>query len=250
MNYFFTEEQGIVFTRLIIAHIITDFLIQPKKWVDNKRQNTFRSHYLYMHGLLSGFAVFILQPGWSIAVPVFIAITHTLIDLWKLMQDKKGTLSYFLADQILHLIIIVISLLYLTNGYEQSLIFIQQGLLNYRVLVFITGYLFCIFPLGFIIKFATQNLVVVNNNITATGAVTTEEDIRHGGRLIGIFERMIILTFVLYSQYEAIGFLITGKSILRLGSKKQTEYVLVGTMMSYALSILTGVLINILLNRI
>lgn len=56
------------------------------------------------------------------------------------------------------------------------------------------------------------------------------------GYLIGIFERIIILTFVLIHQYEAIGFLITGKSIIRFSSKNEvlkSEYVLLGTMMSY-----------------
>jgi hypothetical protein len=54
---------------------------------------------------------------------------------------------------------------------------------------------------------------------------------------------------VLLSQYEAIGFLITGKSILRFadGQKKETEYVLVGTMMSYAFAIIIAVLVKILL---
>ncbi|HWZ22996.1 MAG TPA: hypothetical protein VNW06_10105, partial [Cytophagaceae bacterium] len=67
---------------------------------------------------------------------------------------------------------------------------------------------------------------------------------------IGIFERIIILTFVLLGQYEAIGFLITGKSIIRFANKEEhlrSEYVLVGTMMSYAMSIIVGVSINWLL---
>ena len=55
----------------------------------------------------------------------------------------------------------------------------------------------------------------------------------------------------LLNQYEAIGFLITGKSIIRFAQKDEnlkSEYVLVGTMMSYAIAIITGVIINNLLN--
>ena len=58
-----------------------------------------------------------------------------------------------------------------------------------------------------------------------------------------LYLAIIILTFVLLGQYEAIGFLITGKSIIRFAEQNpdvKSEYVLVGTMMSYSLSILTG----------
>jgi hypothetical protein len=62
---------------------------------------------------------------------------------------------------------------------------------------------------------------------------------------------MVILTLVLLGQYEAIGFLITGKSIIRFADtnpKLRSEYVLVGTMMSYALAILMGVFVNYMLS--
>jgi hypothetical protein len=68
--------------------------------------------------------------------------------------------------------------------------------------------------------------------------------------LIGLFERVIILTLVLLGEYSAIGFLITGKSIIRFatqGENLRSEYVLVGTMMSYCVAIIIGVIINILM---
>ena len=72
-----------------------------------------------------------------------------------------------------------------------------------------------------------------------------QDQIANNGLRIGIFERIIILTFVILGQYEAIGFLITGKSLLRFASKDESlksEYVLLGTMMSYAITIIIGVL--------
>ncbi len=74
--------------------------------------------------------------------------------------------------------------------------------------------------------------------MTNTPTITTREEteakenkIEHGGRRIGQFEqRIIILTFVLLQQYEAIGFLITGKSIIRFAQRDEnlrSEYVLV-----------------------
>ena len=51
-------------------------------------------------------------------------------------------------------------------------------------------------------------------------------------------------------QYEAIGFLITGKSIIRFSGtqeEKKSEYVLLGTMLSYGLAIVPGVVVRMLL---
>ncbi len=41
------------------------------------------------------------------------------------------------------------------------------------------------------------------------------------GKFIGIFERLMVITFVLVNQYSAVGFLIATKSLLSPGA---TEY--------------------------
>lgn len=67
--------------------------------------------------------------------------------------------------------------------------------------------------------------------------------LKWAGTWIGYLERIIILTFVLHDQYEAIGLLIAAKSLLRFrdtnDARPQTEYVLIGTLASLA-----GALIN------
>ena len=56
------------------------------------------------------------------------------------------------------------------------------------------------------------------------------------------------MTFVLLGQWEAVGFLLTAKSILRFTeiqnaeARQISEYVLLGTLMSFALSIGVGLL--------
>ncbi|MBI3883774.1 MAG: hypothetical protein HY305_06070 [Sphingobacteriales bacterium] len=119
---------------------------------------------------------------------------------------------------------------------------------NYKLSLFLLAYVWLLYPVGYFIKFATQNLSHTNTTIEAEPV--KNENIEDGGKLIGQFERVIILTLVLLGQYEAIGFLITGKSIIRFAdhnSNLKSEYVLVGTMMSYAIAILTGVVVNHLL---
>jgi hypothetical protein len=110
------------------------------------------------------------------------------------------------------------------------------------------AYLWLIYPVGFLIKYASQSITQNTSSLTTEN----ETNIEHGGKTIGQYERIIILTLVLLNQYEAIGFLITGKSIIRFAdhnSNLRSEYVLVGTMMSYAIAILTGVCVNYLLSR-
>ena len=74
------------------------------------------------------------------------------------------------------------------------------------------------------------------------------------GKWIGVFERILVLTFVIYNHFEGIGFLIAAKSILRFNdikgdnTRKEAEYVLIGTLMSFASSIVIGIFVTLLMN--
>lgn len=65
-----------------------------------------------------------------------------------------------------------------------------------------------------------------------------------GGQKIGYVERLLIFIFVLCGSIEAIGFLITAKSILRFSEsskdKQYAEYVLLGTLLSYLLALIVA----------
>lgn len=69
----------------------------------------------------------------------------------------------------------------------------------------------------------------------------------HSGELIGWLERGLILVFVIMSQYEAIGFLIAAKSILRFSEAskgdEKSEYVLTGSLLSLANALCLGILV-------
>jgi hypothetical protein len=181
--------------------------------------------------LLSG-----LWTNWWL--PLVILVTHLFIDIWKL--NRPENLLYFLLDQLFHLIVIVgiwLSLYYDFNGLAGVL---QKGFDNTRFWIILSGYLAVTYPLGIIIGIATQKW--------REAAEVSKEGLARAGILIGIFERLLILTFILSSQFAAVGFLITAKSILRFSDKentqKKTEYVLIGTLMSFAASVLVGMLIR------
>ncbi len=74
-------------------------------------------------------------------------------------------------------------------------------------------------------------------------AVPNDEGTKRMGLWIGCTERLIILTFVLANHYDAVGLLIAAKSILRVSdqeARKQTEYVLLGTLLSLAVAVAVG----------
>jgi len=64
-----------------------------------------------------------------------------------------------------------------------------------------------------------------------------------GGRLIGLLERALIFVVVVAGQPAAIGFLIAATSILRFGEigrgagRKDIEYILIGTLMSFLVAV-------------
>ena len=66
------------------------------------------------------------------------------------------------------------------------------------------------------------------------------------GALIGTLERWLIVFFMFLQQYEAIGFLVAAKSILRFSETKESEkseYVLAGTLVSIAIAVACGILV-------
>jgi hypothetical protein len=112
-----------------------------------------------------------------------------------------------------------------------------------KILAVIAAYLIVVFPAGFLIGKATKRW---QDEIETTNK---NNSLEAAGRFIGIFERILVLTFILTDNFAAIGYLIAAKSILRFsdktetGARKQTEYVLIGTLMSFAITILLGLLV-------
>ena len=238
------ENSLLIILQLLLAHIVTDFVIQPTKWVTHKREYKSRSVYLYIHAFIAGFLtfVFLLKLEWWY-IAVFIGFTHFFIDLWKL-QFRKDNLKMFVSDQVLHLFAILIAWLYITSNYQNIGSFVSELITSETILAIIIGYLVIVFPTGFLIGKATKRW---QNEV--------EDDLKKNsldaaGRYIGIFERILVLTFILTANFSAIGFLIAAKSILRfsdkseVGARKQTEYVLIGTLMSFTITILVGFLVR------
>jgi len=105
----------------------------------------------------------------------------------------------------------------------------------------ITALIFITQPAGIIIGQLTKSF---RNELGAS------DGLDKAGQYIGITERLLVFIFALMGQFSAIGFLIAAKSVLRIAKdgetegRKKTEYVLIGTLISFTLAILTALLVK------
>lgn len=239
MSNLFNQLQAVILLKFIFAHLLSDFFLQPHSWVLDKEAKKIKSIKLLFHILITFCAVWIFSR--NLFVSLFIGFTHYGIDLWK-VYTKSRNIKVFIIDQILHLIILIISWLYLINGFEQFLDLSKDIFADFKTWAILTVYLFCTFPLGIIIGLATKKW---RDEIE----INKKDSLNEAGKWIGIFERMLILTFVINNQYEAIGFLIAAKALLRFRESdlKLTEYVLIGTLISFTITILLGIFVKMVL---
>lgn len=206
---------------------------------------------MFLHIAIVFISSFILSGFWKISI--IIAVLHWLLDSIKVeMQSRTSIKSnvLFITDQLFHFLVIALVWFIHFGIFDKFLQTIAMPFFNYKWSLILLAYVWLYFPAGYLIKFATQSISHTTANSQNSGTVA-EDRIEHGGKLIGQFERVIILTLVLLNQYDAIGFLITRKSIIRFAdhnSNLRSEYVLVGTMMSYAFAILTGAFVNYMLS--
>ena len=239
----------ILFLRLLIAHLIADFLLQPKSWVQDKNENGIKSVKLFLHiTVVTLLSALLTIDYFSWQIPVFIFLFHYLIDLSKiyLKPAKINLLVWFLIDQIFHVVAIVAVIAIVGQLPGSWLVDYLKVVADERALVLLLAYIFVIWPSMIIINLATSKWQSQIHQELGPS-------LPNAGKWIGILERVLVLTFVLGAQFQAIGFLIAAKSILRISVKSEdsarilSEYVLIGTFISFTIAILTGLLVGSLL---
>lgn len=218
--------------KIILAHLLTDFVLQPTSWIEGRNKKHFRSVHLYLHGLITAIVALVLIGVHYWLIAIIILITHTIIDGWKSYQSNET--KYFLIDQCLHLLVIFICWYFLFLNFE-DLVTAKNTVNTKDTLAMITAYVFVTFPAGILIGQLTKKWREQIADAPALG---------NAGKWIGIIERIVILTLVFNHQYEAIGLLIAAKSLLRFSEANRpevkTEYLLIGTLISITIAILTG----------
>jgi hypothetical protein len=168
-------------------------------------------------------------------------LTHGFIDFLKLHFQKDSTKRvWFIVDQLLHLVILAgIAFFY----HHQKIAFYD---FDNRFWIITTAVLLLTKPTSITIK----------NSIsiwTPEEHYKKEDSLVNAGNYIGILERLFVFCFIVTGHFEAIGFLLAAKSIFRFGDLKEakdrklTEYVLIGTLLSFGIAMLTGFLVQMAL---
>ncbi len=228
----------ILLIKLFLAHLIGDFFLQPKSWVKEKEVRKLKSSKLYLHILIHIGLLLILL--WDLTLwPIIltIGISHFLIDGLKLIcQTEKTKRLWFFLDQTLHIGSLVIAYFF----FFKSEISIEAFITEHNLLI-ITCVLFLTFPVSIVMK-----TIFLKWDITSL--TEGNESLEDAGKYIGILERVLVFTFVILNHWEAVGFLITAKSVFRFGDLKEskhrklTEYILIGTLISFGIAIFVGLI--------
>lgn len=232
-----------IFTPLILAHFIGDFLLQPNSWVAQKERKKSGSVYLYfhiaIHIVLALIALWNLNLWWIAAI---IGVTHLIIDAAKLhFQNAKTKRAWFFIDQSLHIAVIgVLSSIYFP--YWQ-----WSDFFNPETIKLITAAVFLTMPSSVIIK----TLISIWTPVTDDRTNIQTESLVNAGKYIGILERLLVFVFIIVNHWEGVGFMIAAKSVFRFSDlaeakqRKLTEYVLIGTLLSFGIAVVTAILVKI-----
>ena len=219
--------------KLIVAHLLTDFLLQPKSWVSERMLKHFASPKLYLHGLVTALVAFTITnfAYWQASTIIF--FSHILIDGWKSYQ--KPTIKFFLADQALHFSIILACWYFIFFDTNLLLTLWQQLNINLLFWKTFAAFIFITTPAGILIgQFTKQWQDKIEN----------ADSLANAGKWIGIVERIIVLIFVLKNDYAAISLLLAAKGIIRFNEKDRpeikTEYLVIGTLLSIGIAIVAG----------
>ncbi|MBQ7773912.1 MAG: DUF3307 domain-containing protein [Bacteroidales bacterium] len=225
-----------VFVRLFLAHAVGDFMCQTDGFCRKKQANGICGFHVYLHSLviffLSWIALWNFSCWW---IALIIGLVHLFIDVFK----RRDNLWSFLLDQFAHLICLAIGAYIFVHEIPPVIPCYDFGVID----------TVCLFALVFLLNGKPANLLIrhllrvysVKNPIETDGA---NESIR-SGKLIGNLERWLIIIFMLCGQYEAIGFLVAAKSIIRYkdGDTSKTEYVLAGTLISVFIAVISGLVL-------
>src|SRR6267378_2377157 len=212
---------------IYLAHLLTDFVFQTHRLVEQKRQGNPAAYLL--HGLIHYLSAviitgFVLRGSiLSLRTHLVIAaltLVHLLIDLAKIQLTKKypvcdGSWAY-VSDQLLH---------FLTVGLAAWLLSPAAPLSELSAL--------------------TQNSRAIPNKFLAVPVIYVGV-VFGGGYLIRFLVRFLVVTALLLQSPATVGLILTAKSIARypeFKSERFAEYFLIGTLLSISMALVGGALL-------
>lgn len=228
----------IILIKLIAAHIIGDFALQPDRLCDMRYGNNPSKRVIAncIHSLIQAILSYCLIGIWNLWIlPIIIFFSHFIIDLIKTVYGKRK-LPDFILDQAAHYCVIFIIWYFFLSRLPATETISRISQTGW---IMLTSYAAILKPTSILVKsFMEYNSWIPN--------IPSLQGLPNAGKWIGYLERILILTFIFTDNIEGIGFLLAAKSIFRFGELNQskdikvTEYVLIGTFLSFTIAILIG----------
>ena len=221
--------------KLLSSHVIADFFLQFDWLCKGKREEGMRGiTFQAIHALIHAACAYLLVGDWGgWIIPLVIFITHFIIDITKVKWFPTSTIA-FLVDQLAHIAVMTGLWWALYADQAIGLTWVTDIAQSGTFWAILIGYMLMLKPSSLLISMFIKGWTPSNN----------------AGKWIGYIERVLILTFVITRNIEAVGFLLAAKSIFRFGDLnkareiKITEYVLLGTLASFSIALLTGFAVN------
>lgn len=213
-----------VFTALLLAHVLADFVFQTQ-W--SLRNEAHVLVFLLHIAAVFGFTTAALGGVWELAVPV--ALLHLVIEalrVWALPAAWRRRLPVFATAQLAHIAVLAGVALAYPAAFDRGLWAPFADVLLAPAIV-MTGLVLAV-PAG--------GQIVGALMARYAGAID-EDSLPQAGQIIGLLERGLIVLLVFTGQAAGVGFLIAAKSILRFDTaaqgQKAGEYVIIGTLASF-----------------
>lgn len=226
--------------KLLIAHLVGDFILFRNNRLKEKGKHLWRSKRLLLHSLVHFVLAWTAQFDvryWFYAM--VIGVSHYLGEIVIRILLPRRPQWAFVADQLFHILLIFGIAIAISN---QS--FSPSYVTEFRISwIRVAGLVAVTFPAGKFIEIFLSQWPPTKSAEKIRGLV-------NAGQWIGILERVLIFIFITTAHWEGIGFLLTAKSVFRFGDLSNakdvslTEYILVGTLMSFCLAIGAGLIVN------
>ena len=221
---------------LLAAHLVADFVLQTD-WIIARKK---RWWGMALHIALVAMMAMAALGGFSLPVLAIIVVSHLVMDIIKTFL-LKDTIWPFIIDQAVHLAAVVAAAVLfphtIAEGFWGQLPAAHQSL-YFGALALLSGLILAVPAGGHLI----------GKPMAGYAAYSGAGGLPRAGQYIGWLERALILLLVLIGQPEGVGLLLTAKSILRFSDVNQThlrahtEYVILGTLISFAWALAVAVL--------
>lgn len=246
-------------TALLLGHMLGDFILQTRGMVAGKHRFPVLLGHVAVVVLVTWAALGFSLSLWPL---LLVGAAHLLTDLakqrhaaWRRAREEHPGFAAFAGDQAAHLAVIWLAASLWPEAWARGL-WANPWLLGHlpglarlpEAMALGAGLIATVWAGGYAVRELMAGLRL------PTGP-DEDTSLPLGGRMIGRLERLMILTLLLAHQPDGIGLLIAAKSILRFsevseGDRRASEYVIIGTLASFAWAITTAYATSALLGAL